>query len=110
MGRSADKALHAGRATVLGGHVGLGPGLVDEDQTAEINLSLILLPLTAPPSTPGQTVNRVTWEQGSTPGNPLFPGVLVLASDEGREKLADCHELYAETADFKRGLFHRQSS
>src|SRR5258708_22354576 len=31
-----------------GGHVGLGPGLIDEDQTLRINLALILLPLRAP--------------------------------------------------------------
>jgi hypothetical protein len=31
-----------------GSHVGLGPGLVDEDQALRIDLALILLPLRAP--------------------------------------------------------------
>src|SRR5258707_3098032 len=38
----------ARRPAPQGGHVGLGPGLIDEDQTLRINLALILLPLRAP--------------------------------------------------------------
>jgi hypothetical protein len=33
---------------VLAGHIGLGPGLVDEDQAVRIKTPLILLPLGAP--------------------------------------------------------------
>jgi hypothetical protein len=38
----------ARRPAPQGGHVGLGPGLVDEDQALRIDLALILLPLRAP--------------------------------------------------------------
>lgn len=38
----------ASAAAVQAGHVGLGPGLVDEDQAPGINPSLILLPLRPP--------------------------------------------------------------
>ena len=37
----------ARRPAPQGGHVGLGPGLVDEDQAFRIDLALILLPLRA---------------------------------------------------------------
>jgi hypothetical protein len=37
----------ARRPAPQGGHVGLGPGLVDEDQALRIDLALILLPLRA---------------------------------------------------------------
>src|ERR1700681_206054 len=46
-----DLGREAGAArcpAAQGGHVGLGPGLVDEDQTLRIDLTLILLPLRAP--------------------------------------------------------------
>src|ERR1700704_5240303 len=38
----------ARRPAPQGGHVGLGPGLVDEDQALRIDLALILLPSRAP--------------------------------------------------------------
>jgi hypothetical protein len=38
----------AWRPAPQGGHVGLGPGLVDEDQALRIDLALVLLPLRAP--------------------------------------------------------------
>ena len=43
-----DQPLAARRAAVGAGHVGLGPGLVDEDQAGGIKPPLILLPLRAP--------------------------------------------------------------
>jgi hypothetical protein len=43
-----DQTLAALTAAVLAGHVGLGPGLVDEDQAARIKAPLVLLPSGAP--------------------------------------------------------------
>ena len=44
-----DQPLAAGRPAVAARHVGLGPGLVDEDQARRIKPALILLPLRPPP-------------------------------------------------------------
>ena len=46
--RLADQALAAPAATVGGGHVGLGPGLVDEDQAVRGDLVLVAPPALAP--------------------------------------------------------------
>ena len=40
-------------ATVGARHIGLGPGLVDEDQPSGVNLALILLPLSPSPGDVG---------------------------------------------------------
>jgi hypothetical protein len=40
--------LAARRPAVRAGHVGLGPGLVEEDQAGRIDAALILAPLRAP--------------------------------------------------------------
>jgi hypothetical protein len=40
----ADQALTARRPTVRAGHVGLGPGLIDKDETLKINAPLIAPP------------------------------------------------------------------
>ena len=42
------QALPHGTAAVRAGHVGLGPGLIDEDQPRGINLVLVSPPLLAP--------------------------------------------------------------
>ena len=44
-----DQSLAARRAPVGACHVGLGPGLVDEDEARGIKPALILLPLCPPP-------------------------------------------------------------
>jgi len=44
-----DQTLPSGAAAMHAGHVGLRPGLVDEDQAARINLALPLLPLAPSP-------------------------------------------------------------
>jgi hypothetical protein len=44
-----DQTLTSGAAAMQAGHVGLRPGLVDEDQTGRTNLALPLLPLSSPP-------------------------------------------------------------
>ena len=41
----ADQTLTSGAATMQAGHVGLHPGLIDEDQTGRSNLALPLMPL-----------------------------------------------------------------
>jgi hypothetical protein len=43
-----DQTLAAPTAAALAGHVGLGPGLVDENQAARIKALLVLLPPGAP--------------------------------------------------------------
>jgi hypothetical protein len=47
-----DQPLAAWSPTPERRHVGLGPGLVDEDQAPGIKLCLILLPLRAPSRDP----------------------------------------------------------
>jgi hypothetical protein len=47
--RFGDQPLAARRATMATGHVGLGPGLVDEDQAGRINPALVLPPLSPSP-------------------------------------------------------------
>ena len=49
VGRGSDQALPARRPTPQRGHVGLGPGLIDEDQALGRDLILMRLPL-APPA------------------------------------------------------------
>ena len=44
-----DQPGAAGAAPVGTGHVGLRPGLVDEDQAGRIKPALVALPLRAPP-------------------------------------------------------------
>jgi hypothetical protein len=48
-----DQTLAALTAAALAGHVGLGPGLIDEDQAARIKAPLVLLPLDPPASDVG---------------------------------------------------------
>jgi hypothetical protein len=43
-----NQALPAGATPVRAGHVGLHPGLIDEDQTLGVNLVLVLFPLLTP--------------------------------------------------------------
>ncbi len=45
----ADQTLAERRPTPQRGHVGLGPGFVDEDQTFRFDAILILCPLRPPP-------------------------------------------------------------
>jgi hypothetical protein len=47
--RFGDKTLAAQAAAMGLRHVGLGPGLVDEDQAGGIELALMALPALAPP-------------------------------------------------------------
>jgi len=47
-GRSGDKLVPAPAPAADRRHVGLGPGLVDEDQAHRIKPALVLLPLLAP--------------------------------------------------------------
>jgi hypothetical protein len=53
MRRLGDQPPASGAAAMGPRHVGLGPGLVDEDQAGRIKPSLILLPLRAPPGDVG---------------------------------------------------------
>ena len=48
-GDLGDQPLAPRRPAVGARHVGLGPGLVDEDQAGRIKPSLILFPLRPPP-------------------------------------------------------------
>ena len=48
-----DQPLAAPRAAVGSRHVGLGPGLVDEDQARWIKPSLVFFPLAPPPGDVG---------------------------------------------------------
>ena len=47
------EAFPLGSPAAQGRHVGLGPGLVDEDRPLGINLPLILFPLLAPAGNAG---------------------------------------------------------
>jgi hypothetical protein len=53
MGRLGDQPLASGRAAVGARHVGLGPGLIDEDEPPRIKAALILLPLRPSPGDVG---------------------------------------------------------
>jgi hypothetical protein len=53
MGRLGDQPLAASGAAVRARHVGLGPGLVDEDEPRRIKATLILLPLRPSPGDVG---------------------------------------------------------
>jgi hypothetical protein len=44
MGNTADQPVAAWRSTVRARHVGLGPGLIDEDQALGINAPLMTSP------------------------------------------------------------------
>ena len=48
-GRFGDKALASGASAVGAGHVGFGPGLVDEDEPLRIDRRLTRLPPLTPP-------------------------------------------------------------
>ena len=49
IGHLGMKSLAFGRPAPQGGHVGLGPGLVDKDEAPRVRPGLELLPLLAPP-------------------------------------------------------------
>src|SRR4029077_5844387 len=53
-----DQTLAALTAAALAGHIGLGPGLVDEDQASRIKVPLVLLPLDAPAGDVGAVLLR----------------------------------------------------
>src|ERR1700727_2241774 len=48
-GRFGDEAFASGASAMSAGHVGLGPGLVDEDKSPGVDLRLTRLPLLTPP-------------------------------------------------------------
>ncbi len=49
LGNLGDQPFAAQRPSMAAGHIGLGPGLVDEDETRGIKLVLIPFPLCPPP-------------------------------------------------------------
>ena len=53
-----DKTLAAGRPAMLAGHIGFGPGFIDEDQSVRVDVTLMTLPALALTSNVGPVLLR----------------------------------------------------